>query len=76
MIVRPMTAMAASTRICAIASTVLPITLPASSVRARIAEMRISTTRVCFSSTTLCAIVEPNRLAAIRNTMPKPIATR
>ena len=34
------------------------MTLPASSARVGIAEISISTTRVCFSSTTLCAIVD------------------
>ena len=36
--------------------------------------MSSSTTRVCFSSTTLCAIVAPKVCAANRNTTPKPIA--
>ena len=49
---------------------------PAMSARTGIAEIRISTTRVCFSSTTDCAIVEPNIEADIRNTIPNPIATK
>jgi hypothetical protein len=72
----PMRAIATSATICAIARMVFPMTLPARSARTGMAEIRISTTRVCFSSTTLCAIVPPNMLAAMRNTTPKPIATR
>ncbi|MDF2563095.1 MAG: hypothetical protein K0R99_4541 [Microbacterium sp.] len=52
------------------------MTLPASRVRAGIADSRTSTTRVCFSSTTLCAIVPPNVAAAIMNTRPKAIAMK
>ena len=40
------------------------------------ADIRISTTRVCFSSTTLCAIVVPKVIADMKNTIPKPMATR
>ena len=52
------------------------MTLPASSVRAGIADSSTSTTRVCFSSTTLCAIVPPNVAAAIMNTRPNAIAMK
>ena len=54
----------------------MPSTLPASSARAGIAAIRISMTRVCFSSTTDWAIVVPNVIAAAKNTMPNPRATR
>ena len=69
------TATAATIRmICASASSVLPITLPASSARAGIAVSRISITRVCFSSTTLVATGDPNVIADIMKTRPKAIA--
>ncbi len=50
------------------------MTLPASSARTGMAEISSSTTRVCFSSTTLAAIVDPNVCAENRKMMPKPIA--
>ena len=62
--------------ICANASRLLPSTLPASRVRAGSVDSRISTTLVCFSCTTLCAIVEPKVVAETKKTIPKPIATR
>ena len=46
------------------ASTTLPSTLPASSCRNGTALTRISTTRDCFSSTTLVAMVIPNVIDA------------
>ena len=53
----------------------LPSTFPASSARAGIAAIRISTTRVDFSSTTLCAIDCPNVTAEAKNTTPNASAT-
>ncbi len=52
------------------------MTLPVSSARAETVDSRISTMRVCFSSTTDCAIVLPNVIADMKNTRPKPNATR
>ena len=72
----PRIASTAIARICPNASTLLPMTLPVSSARAVTVDSRISTTRVCFSSTTDCAIVEPKVSADMKNTMPKPNATR
>ncbi len=72
----PIVATAASARICPIARIVLPITLPASRVRAEMVDSRISTTRVCFSSTTLCAIVPPKVAAAPMKTAPNAIAMK
>ena len=40
------------------------------------ADISSSTTRVCFSSTTLCAIVVPNVIADRKNTSPNPMATK
>ena len=54
----------------------LPSTLPASSARAGIADIRISTTRVDFSSTTLCAIDWPNVTADAKYTTPNAMAMR
>jgi len=62
-------------RICPIANTVLPITLPASSARTGTAEISSSTTRVCFSSTTDWAIVAPKVCAEMKKIAPNPIAT-
>ena len=56
---------AAITTICESASTVLPITLPHSSARIGTAAARISTTRLSFSCTTLCAIIMPKPSAVM-----------
>ena len=45
----------------------LPSTLPASSTRTGTAATRISTIRLCFSSTTLCAIAIPKRNVVRKN---------
>ena len=74
--IRPTTAIVASSKICAIAKMVFPMILPAKSVRAGIADRSSSTTRVCFSSTTLWAMVPPNKDAASRKTTPNPIETK
>lgn len=75
-IARPPAAMPDSTATCAKASTLLPATLPVSSTRAGTAARSTSTTRVCFSSTTLCAMTEPNVEAETKKTSPMPTATR
>ena len=49
---------------------------PASRARTGIVASRISTIRVCFSSTTLWAIVVPNVIADMKNTSPKPSAMK
>ena len=74
--ISPRIASTAIARIWPSASTLLPITLPVRSARAGTVESRISTTRVCFSSTTDCEIVVPNVIADMKNTRPKPNATR
>jgi hypothetical protein len=71
-----MIATAMISAICPNARIEVPRTLPASSARVGIAAMRISITRVCFSSTTDWAIVMPNVSADAKNTSPKPSATR
>ena len=54
----------------------MPRILPASRARVGIAESSTSITRVDFSSTTDCAIVEPKVIAETKKMMPNPSATR
>ena len=70
----PVEAIAAITTTCARARIELPRIFPASSVCAETVASRISTMRVCFSSTTLCAMVVPKVIALIMKTSPKAIA--
>ena len=50
--------------------------MPASRARVEIVARSTSITRVDFSSTTDCAIVEPKVMAEAKKMMPKPNATR
>ncbi len=61
--------------ICVNARMLLPSTLPASCARSGMVDMSSSTTRVCFSSTTLWAMICPNVSAEMKNTRPNAIAT-
>ncbi len=58
------------------ASTVLPTTLPHSRSRIGMVAARISTTRLCFSSITLCAIARPNVNAVMKNRNAKAKPSR
>ena len=71
----PMT-VAAMARICASAAAELPMIFPVSSAFEEMLASRISTMRVCFSSTTELAMPMPKSMTAINHTMPKPSARK
>jgi hypothetical protein len=73
LIASPPRTVAAMARICASAAAELPMIFPVSSALEEMLASRISTMRVCFSSTTELAMPMPKTMAAIIHTMPKPI---